>query len=702
MSKKQKTAPAKSSGAKKQSPAKPGFLRRNVFSVALVVITFLVFGNGIFNKYALDDEFYTAGSNKLTQKGIKAIPEIFTSRTFYNNDGSGYSYRPVTVASFAIEIQLFGEKPEVSHFINVLLYALTVVLLFRLLRRWFSAQGDWFSFFIALLFLVHPLHTEPVDNIKCRDELLAILFGVSSMFFLWRFRESGKWFYMVLFPLCFFAGMLAKATIMPFYLLIPMALWFFTDLKISRIALYMAPLVLAAVCVLLIKNGALPESVREFQSFENPITAETSFATKSATAAHVLGRYLWLHIFPHPLVYYYGQNYVSLVSWSDPLAIAAALIHLALLVIALRGLRTRSILSFGILFYLINIIFYSNLISPAPGLMAERFAYMAGLGFCIVVVWGVFKLTKLAPEMFRWGAAESSRARFVLLGVAAVFSIRSVVRNTDWQDKHTLYINDMEHLGESAKANMLLGSLLSADGARINYEGNMLIESGKNSNNITVFNAGKAKRDSAQLLFRQSRDYYLRATEISPQYYTAWSNLGTTYFFGRDFASAKPCLLRSVSIKPDYTEGLFNLGVTYDSLRMPDSAMFYLRRCIATDSAYAAAYDPLVKLMLRKDSTAEPAIEKLLSRARFHSPKSDMPLTAMMNIRMMKKDTVGAVAYMDQASELNPTNQMRMYQLSVYYQNHGNPERASYWQGRLAELQRANAKKSKNRRAANQ
>jgi tetratricopeptide (TPR) repeat protein len=702
MSKKQKTAPAKSSGAKKQPPVQPGFLRRHAFSVALVVITFLVFGNGIFNKYALDDEFYTAGSNKLTQKGIKAIPEIFTSRTFYNNDGSGYSYRPVTVASFAIEIQLFGEKPEVSHFINVLLYALTVLLLFRLLRRWFSAQGDWFSFFIALLFLVHPLHTETVDNIKCRDELLAILFGVSSMYFLWRFHESKKWFFMVLFPLCFFAGMLAKATIMPFYVLIPMTFWFFSDAKLTRIAMYMGPLVLAAVLVLLIKNGVLPESVREFQSFENPITAETSFVTKTATAAHVLGRYLWLHIFPHPLVYYYGQNYVQLVTWSDPFAIAGALTHIALLVIALKGLRTRSILSFGILFYLINIFFYSNLISPAPGLMAERFTYAAGLGFSIAVVWGVFRLTKLAPEMFRWGAAESSRTRLVLLGVAAIFSLRSVVRNEDWQDKHTLYINDMEYLGESAKANMLLGSLLSADGARLNYEGNMFIERGRSTNNMAAFSAGNAKRDSAQLLFREARDYYKRATEISPNYYTAWSNLGTTYFFARDFANAKPCLLMSVKLKADYTEGLFNLGVTCDSLRQPDSAMYYLRRCIATDSAYAAAYDPLVKIMLRKDSAAEPAIMKLLARAQFHSPKSDMPLTAMMNIRLMQKDTAGAVAYMDQASEINPTNQMRMYQLSMYYQNHGNPERSAYWQGRLADLQRENAKKNKQRRAANQ
>src|ERR1044071_9005418 len=89
------------------------FFQRNQFAVALFLLTFIVFGNGIYNEYALDDEFYTNGANKLTLQGIKGIPEIFKSHTFYNNDGTGYSYRPVTVASFAIETQFFGEKPHV-------------------------------------------------------------------------------------------------------------------------------------------------------------------------------------------------------------------------------------------------------------------------------------------------------------------------------------------------------------------------------------------------------------------------------------------------------------------------------------------------------------------------------------------------------------------------------------------------------------
>jgi TPR repeat protein len=74
----------------------------------------------------------------------------------------------------------------------------------------------------------------------------------------------------------------------------------------------------------------------------------------------------------------------------------------------------------------------------------------------------------------------------------------------------------------------------------------------------------------------------------------------------------------------------------------------------------------------------------------------------MMNISMLKGDTAAAVAYMDKAAELNPTNQMRMYQLAMYYQQHGNPERAAYWQNKLSEFQRQSAKRAKKRRGANQ
>ena len=398
MSKNQQTRNSSAEKGKK-GPAKPqkrpqqGFFRRNVFSITLFLMCFVVFGNGIFNEYALDDEFYTNGANKLTQKGFSGIPEIFKTRTFYNNDGSGYSYRPVTLTAFAIEIQFFGEQPHVSHFINLLLYALTMVLLFQLLRRWFSAQGDWFSFLVCALFLIHPIHTEVVDNIKCRDELLAFLFCVLSLLFMWKHHETSSKIYLFLSPLSFFLAMLSKHTAIPFIALAPLALWFFMDTSwINRILLYTLPLVLAALAVVLMQKTMLPPQVRTYQAFENPLPGHPGLGKLTATGFYVLGRYIGLLFVPFPLVYYYGFSYIPLADWTNIISILSLLVHLGLGLLALRELRRKSILGFGLIFYLVNIAAYSNLLQPAPGLMAERFAYSASLGFCIVIVLLLFRL----------------------------------------------------------------------------------------------------------------------------------------------------------------------------------------------------------------------------------------------------------------------------------------------------------------------
>ncbi|HET6992217.1 MAG TPA: glycosyltransferase family 39 protein, partial [Bacteroidia bacterium] len=370
--KKPQPAQAKPKAAvRAKKPVREGFFKRNSFAVGLFLITFVVFFNGIGNDYALDDEFYTAGGNKLTQKGIHGIKEIFKSHTFYNNDGSGYSYRPVAVASFALETQFFGENPHVSHFFNVLLYALTIVLIFSLLRRWFVTQGDWFSFFICLIFLVHPLHTEVVDNIKCRDELLAIFFMMLTTWAIWKHLETKNWIFIVAYPLFFWAGMLSKHTAIPFYVLIPLAMWFFTDKKLWQIAAYVGPLFISTIVTSMIQKHTLVEESRTYLSFENPLVKHANFMELTATSFYVIGRYLYLHFIPFPLVYYYGSFYVPTISWANPIAIASLLVHIAIGIWTLKELRKKSIIGFGLLFYLINIAAYSNLLQRAPGIMAE-------------------------------------------------------------------------------------------------------------------------------------------------------------------------------------------------------------------------------------------------------------------------------------------------------------------------------------------
>ena len=127
----------------------------------------------------MDDDLVTR-NHRLTSKGISAIPEIFTSPYYQDDMGYAYEYRPVVLSSFAIEHSLFGDKPFVSHLINLFLYALCCVLLFKVMKVISVSFTPLLSFFVTLLFAAHTSHTEVVASIKNRDEILGLIFCLLS------------------------------------------------------------------------------------------------------------------------------------------------------------------------------------------------------------------------------------------------------------------------------------------------------------------------------------------------------------------------------------------------------------------------------------------------------------------------------------------------------------------------------------------
>ena len=97
--------------------------------------------------------------------GARGIPEIFTSRYIESNQ-QNFEYRPMVLTTFAIEYQFFGSNPQISHFVNVSIYALTCVLLFVILFGLLSSYHFIFPLLITFLFIAHPIHTEVVNNLK--------------------------------------------------------------------------------------------------------------------------------------------------------------------------------------------------------------------------------------------------------------------------------------------------------------------------------------------------------------------------------------------------------------------------------------------------------------------------------------------------------------------------------------------------------
>jgi tetratricopeptide (TPR) repeat protein len=219
------------------------------FELIVFLFSFLLFANSIPNNYNLDDELVTI-NHRLTSKGVSAIPEIFKSPYYQDESGYSYEYRPIVLVSFAIEHQIFGDNPHVSHFWNVLLYALACVLLFKLLKLLFKGYSPLFSLGIVLLYAAYPTHTEVVSSIKNRDEILGLIFSILSFYWALRSVRDEKIRLLIFVPLFFALSLLSKLTFMSFVVIIPLALILFSEVGLLTLLITASSLsITLALCL---------------------------------------------------------------------------------------------------------------------------------------------------------------------------------------------------------------------------------------------------------------------------------------------------------------------------------------------------------------------------------------------------------------------------------------------------------------------
>ncbi len=400
----QNSAPQAKQSAKSQGrqttgqPASSRQVNVKILYAIIAALAFILYGNTIPNNYSLDDSYVTS-VNPVVQQGIKAIPQIFSSNYISMNAEEGgqhnYGYRPVAKATYAIEWQFFGENPHVSHFINVLLYALTGILLLSLLRRLFKGYNIILPFLAVIFFMVHPVHTEVVASLKNREELLSFLGALFGIHFFLKWHENGKKLNIVWALISFALGYMSKVNIFTFVFIIPLIFYFFTDTRPKKIIVTTIMIIGILALLVLIPRLIIGTAVRPMQFIENPLQFNPTFAERIGTSMIVLLHYLKMLVFPHPLVFYYGYDMIPVSTFSNPLVWISLLIHVALFGYAVYTFKKKSLLSFAILFYLINIGIFSNLVAPPTGIVAERFMYVASLGFAIALAYLLFLIFKV-------------------------------------------------------------------------------------------------------------------------------------------------------------------------------------------------------------------------------------------------------------------------------------------------------------------
>ncbi|HHG85657.1 MAG TPA: hypothetical protein ENJ82_12990, partial [Bacteroidetes bacterium] len=294
--------------AKGVSPFGNGFWFKNWIPGAIILILplLLYFQSTSFG-YVLDDKIVLS-ENNFVKAGTAGISDIFGQESFtgflgeQQNLVAGARYRPLSLATFALEWQWFEEAPGISHFINILLYALTGLLLFRLFFIIAPNKGaqPWYftlPFLGALIFVLHPIHTEVVANIKGRDEILALLLSLGTLYFMLRYFVQNKIIYLPLAAITFLLAIFAKENSLTFLAVIPLLVMLFMRIPLQKIVLACLPILGAAIVYILIRYsviGFLLDSGTEVTSIMNDPFLEATAGQKYATITYTFGWYLKL------------------------------------------------------------------------------------------------------------------------------------------------------------------------------------------------------------------------------------------------------------------------------------------------------------------------------------------------------------------------------------------------------------------------
>jgi tetratricopeptide (TPR) repeat protein len=589
-------------------------------ALLLTIIGFALYANSFFNHYALDDGIVIQ-KNEYVQQGLRGIPKILSSdayESFYKQMNakqqlSGGRYRPLSVVTFAIEQQFFGTKAKVvpeddvafiRHFVNVALYVLSVVLLLFFLRRFVFTEHPYIAFLTCLIFLIHPMHTEVIANVKSRDEIMSFLFVVLTFSSAFKYRENKQFSDMLKAAIFYFLALLSKEYGITLVVLLPMLFYIIKGDSFAESVRACIPYFVVAGIYLLIRFSVVGAG----STTENPdvLNNPYKFATtpeKWATKIEMLNHYVRLLFWPHPLSADYSYNSIPYTNFGDWKVYLSFFTNVALIASTIVLFIRRKILAFAFAFYLLHLFLVSNLVMDIGATMGERLVYHSSFGFAMAIAMGIYWLFRNISDEKAKGFAVAGFSLLITIPAAMVV----IPRNADWMDDNTLFIKDAETVPNSALANGNAGKgwidlserpenkgherefvLRSIpyleksiqvhkeyvngylnlgvayfkleqyektrelwETARKIYPNNPILKTNFHLLGLIYYNKAMAvgKND-----IKAAIGYFKTATEVDPGNPDLWYNLGGASYTIQDYETARMAWKKTLELKPDYKE----------------------------------------------------------------------------------------------------------------------------------------------------
>jgi len=587
----------------------PSFTVQAIF-VALLAILF--YANTYQNGYALDDTAIIV-SNEYVHQGFAGIPDILARDVYYSyykqlnssDQLTGGRYRPLSVVSFAVEQQLFGAVPRgetdsviryglgyntelpyekkfmhemhIRHLVNVLLYAILGIVFLYMLRSIVFRSHPVMALIGAVLFIIHPLHTEVVANVKSRDEILSLIFICLTFILSCRYLDQKKIWLLASALGCYFLAYLSKEYALTLLVLLPLAFYLFKGLSVPKSLLRTLPYLAVTAVYILIRLQAIGQrnEMSDSDIQINPY-AWASGTEKLATEISTSLRYLKLLLLPHPLSSDYSYNQIPYVDFSSPMVWFSLAVHLGLAGGFFYFLKKQPVLSFAIAFYLGNLLLVNNIFFDIGATLGERLIFHASVGFVIALA---FLLVKGAGQLRGVRFRAVSLGAFMLL-LIVLCGFKTIDRNKDWKSDSTLFFKDIHVSPNSFLVNVNVATMLVNQS---DYEKNDQVRIANLHRGVSLYTRVLHMQDNYVLGYmNRSIAYYklgmadsmvadldrvLKLYPIHPVLPEMYYHAGVLYAGNRQYAQADSMMHRSMQLHPGIQEVTTAIRAIEDSVR---------------------------------------------------------------------------------------------------------------------------------------
>ncbi len=414
----------------------------------------LAFARSLGNGFTYDEGLVIVGAQRFLQSGAFGV--LFSKSYFaYSLEGT---WRPVCTFTYMLDAAV-AMHPAVFKADSLLWHLVAAWLLMALSRRLLPPERRRWALWAGLLFVVHPVTTETVDNASFREDTLVTVFTLATLILALDGRRA-------LALLCFALGLLSKesAVVGPALLGI-LRLAGFEGQRRRPGAATLPPAGRARLLWTareLLPFGAVTAGylALRFGPMQTPVAyARYPGGTFGATLIGLPA--IWAHdlrllVWPWPLcAEYTGYFRFGRQPWG-PVALAGAVVLAYLGLLAAAARRGARLVAFGLGWFLLALLPVSNLL-PIPIPAAERFLYLPLCGVALAVAGAFGWLAERRPDRARpVGAA--------LAGLLVVFVALTNRRHRDWRDDQTLWLATVAANPRSCGAQSAVGGNLLSRG----------------------------------------------------------------------------------------------------------------------------------------------------------------------------------------------------------------------------------------------